>query len=153
MEIIGPNQSVPFVPEQSTDAAYPARIGEPSVDGPIVYPEQEPDTPENVVPFQRETGLDPSKIPALQELGPKLRLLEGGRQQQTGIVPAGRIANDTNPTTMQRFAGAPEEAPAASMFSWKTLLVVGAAAAVGYFVGRSNSNTGPLIAGLDESEE
>ena len=152
MEIIGPNQSTPFVPEQSTDAAYPARIGEPSVDGPIVYPEQEPDAPQNVVPFQRETGLDPSKIPALQELGPKLRLLEGGRRRQTGIVPAGRLANDTNPTTMQRFGNAPAETPGTG-FPWKTLLVAGAALAVGYSIGRSNSNTSPLIAGLDENED
>lgn len=152
MEIIGPNESVPFVPEQSTDAAYPARIGEPSVNGPIIYPEQQPEELENVVPFQRETGLDPSQVPALRELGPKLRLLEGGRQKQTGIVPAGRIANDANPTTMQRFGAAPAD-DAASIFSWKTLLVVGAAAAVGYFIGRSNSNSGPLIAGLDENEE
>lgn len=153
MEIIGPDQLTPFVPEEPTDAAYPARIGEPSVDGPIIYPEQQPDDPENVVPFTRETGLDPAKIPSLRELGPKLRLLEGGKQNQSqAIVPSGRISNMTDPTTMQRFGAAPEETPAAG-FTWKSLLVVGGALAVGYFVGRSMSNTGPLIAGLDEDEE
>jgi hypothetical protein len=152
MEIIGPDQLTPFVSEQATDAAYPARIGEPSVDGQIIYPEQQPNDPENVVPFTRETGLDPTKIPSLRELGPKLRLLEGGKQEQSqAIVPSGRIANVTDPTTMQRFGAAPE-APA-SGFTWKSLLVVGGALAVGYFVGRSMSNTGPLIAGLDEDEE
>jgi hypothetical protein len=155
MEIIGPDQLTPFVPQTDTDAAYPARIGEPSVDGAVIYPEQQPDEPENVVPFQRETGLDPAQIPALRELGPKLRLLEGGKQNgagSTAIVPAGRIANDTDPTTMVRFGAAPE-AGAASGFPWKTLLVVGAAAAVGYFMGRTANNNGPLIAGLDEDEE
>ena len=152
MEIIGRDQLVPFVPEESTDAAYPARIGEPSVDGPVIYPEQQPDEPENVVPFTRETGLDPAQIPALRELGPKLRLLEGGKKESQAIVPSGRIQNMTDPTTMQRFGNAPAEQPA-SGFTWKSLLVVGGALAVGYFVGRSMSNNGPLIAGLDENED
>jgi hypothetical protein len=154
MEIIGRDQLTPFVPEESTDAAYPARIGEPSVDGPVIYPEQQPDEPENVVPFTRETGLNPAQIPALRELGPKLRLLEGGKRNQTqAIVPAGRIQNMTDPTTMQRFGAAPEDQAAPGVFTWKSLLVVGGALAVGYFVGRSMSNNGPLIAGLDENED
>lgn len=153
MEIIGRDQLTPFIPEEPTDAAYPARIGEPSVGGPTIYPEQQPDDPENVVPFTRETGLDPAQIPALRELGPKLRLLEGGKRDSPAAVPSGRIQNMTDPTTMQRFGSAPAGEAAPGVFTWKSLLVVGGALAVGYFVGRSMSNNGPLIAGLDENED
>lgn len=154
MEIVGPDNLVPFVPAESTDAAYPARIGEPSVDGPIIYPEQQPDEPQDISDFQRETGLDPKKIPSLRELGPKLRLLEGGKPSNAGgPVPEGRIRNDTNPTTMVRF-GATPETPAAtdSIFTPKTLLVAAAVGLVGYFIGRASGNSAPLIADLSDEE-
>lgn len=156
MDIVEPNNIVPFVPEQVTDAAYPARIGEPSVDGPVIYPEQQPDDPQNISNFQRETGLDPSKIPSLRELGPKLRVLEGGKQSQAIVsqpIPGGPLANRTDPTTMVRFGQTPT-APAAeeSLFTTKTLMVAGVVGLVGYLIGRAMCNTAPLIAGLDDEE-
>lgn len=149
MEIVGP-ELTPFVNPIDTDAAYPARIGEPSVDGPIIYPEQQPDEPQNILPFQRETGIDPTKIPSLKDIAPKLKLLEGGKKSNSNVpVPQGRIANITDPTTMVRFGAAPD---AEGGFPWKLLLVAAGAAAVGYFVGRSNGDSGPLIADMSDEE-
>lgn len=153
MEIIGPDQSVPFVQQVDTDAAYPSRIGEPSVDGPVIYPAPEPDVPQNVVPFTRETGLDPSKIPSLRD---KLKVLEGGKQDSTAIVPSGRIENRTNPTTMTRLGADPvatEEFDIKSLFTGKSLAVVAVVGLVGYFIGRATGGgSEPLIADLSDEE-
>lgn len=153
MEIVNNDQNTPFIRAVDTDAAYPSRVGEPSVDGPVIYPEQQTNDPENVVPFQRETGLDPSKIPSLRD---KLRVLDGGKKQAQpqSIVPQSRIANSTNPMTMQRFGAAPEAGASESPFTMKNLAVVAAVAVGAYLLGRaSGGGSEPLIADISEDEE
>ena len=95
-----------ILPPQSDTNAYPAVLGQPSVNGPIIYPEQQPGDPENVVPFTRETGLDPSKIPSLAQLTqkkPALRMLNGGVTADPGA--GGAVINAESEKT----GGAPDK--------------------------------------------
>lgn len=160
-----------FIAPVNTDAAYPARIGEPSVDGPIIYPPHQPGDPENVVPFQKETGLDPSKLPSLKDaLGPKLKLLPGGA---SGPRPAVQPAN--NPRNLpfsqeipsgqqvrlslspeaQAGAGAGQQPSKPGMSPMTVGLVAVAALGVGYLIAKSMKNAalnGPLVADMDDVE-
>lgn len=84
-----------ILPPRGPDGTIPAVLGKPSVDGPIVYPELQPGESENVVPFTRETGIDPSKIPSLDQLlvrkKPALRMLQGGTSD--AMPESGPVAN------------------------------------------------------------
>jgi hypothetical protein len=174
-----------FLPPAGSEqtGAYQTVLGQPSVDGPIIYPETQPDTNPNVVPLTRETGLDPAKIPTLNEIlnqKPVLRVVEGGRTAPVAPVPAeatgavqqgalvvaaqsGRTPVGTLPTRL----GQTPEQPATtitvkpqaepqpkqgfSMPWWGTLLLAGAAVAVGYSLAK-RGNDEPLVADMDDEE-
>lgn len=173
-----------FLPPAGSEqtGAYPAVLGQPSVDGPIIYPEPQPDENQNVVPFQRETGIDPSKIPSLSEIinqKPVLKVVEGGRSvpvapmraeatgavQQGALVTAAQGGRTPVGTLPVRFGEAPTQPavqpPAApneepkkgfSMPWWGTLLVAGAAVAVGYSLAK-RGNDEPLVADMEDEED
>lgn len=159
-DFIQPSDSDPLPP-------YPAEVSEPPADGPIIYPPDQPGDPSNVVPFQRETGLDPSKLPSLKEaLGPKLRLLPGGAG---GPNPPVLPANNPQslPSTQaivqgrqMRFAATPETPPPPEkpqgMSTTTVLLMVAAAAGVAYWLGKSKASdalNGPLVADMEDVSE
>lgn len=145
-------------------APYPAVVGAPSEDGPIIYPPHQPGDDENVVPFQKETGLDPSKLPSLKEaLGPKLRLLPGGAG---GPNPPALPQNNPQslPSTaaivagrQPRFAAAPPEDKKPEGMSTATVAMLSIGAAVlGYFIGKAQAKStfnGPLAVNMEEGEE
>jgi len=176
-----------FLPPAGSEqtGAYPSVLGQPSVDGPIIYPEPQPDENQNVVPFQRETGLDPSKIPTLSEIvnqKPVLKIVEGGRSvpvapirdEATGAVQKGALVTAAQGgrtpvgTLPVRFGEAPtqQQPPPAtqplakpdeakkgfSMPWWGTLLVAGAAVAVGYSLAKRGNNE-PLVADMEDEED
>lgn len=152
----GSNSSTSFIAPVQTDNAYPARVGEPSVDGPIIYPEPQPGEKSNVLPFQRETGIDPSKIPSLSEMTrktlekPSLKVLAGG----IGQGPVAPAQNPAGPATTAQVLLA--EAPAADSSSktlpwWGIALAVAGAVVVGYALAPKGNE--PLVAGLDDEDE
>ena len=159
MDFVAPNSSRDFIAPVQTDNAYPARTGMPSVDGPIVYPDPQPDEPTNVVPFQRETGVDPSKIPGLKDLAkkalerPNLRVLAGGvpGASHQAIVPAKDPAGAAT-TTERLSATPPEEKPGVTMPWWGVALLAVGAGVIGYALANSKENE-PLVADMGDQEE
>lgn len=160
MDFVAPNSSRDFIAPVQTDNAYPARTGMPSVDGPIIYPEPQPDQPSNVVPFQRETGVDPSKIPGLTDLAkkvlekPTLKVLAGGvpGAANQAIVPARDPAGPA--TTAERLNAAPEEKPGLTMPWWGVALLAVGAGIVGYAIASSReTDNEPLVADMGDEEE
>lgn len=156
MDFVAPGSGTSFIAPVQTDNAYPARIGEPSVNGPIIYPETQPNEPSNVVPFQRETGIDPSKIPSLSELTkgkPALRVLAGGpvTAANAPTVPAANPAGPAS-TAQMVLAEAPAEEPKPTLPWWGIALAVVGAGIIGYAMASGGSNE-PLVAGLEDDEE
>ena len=160
---------LPAAGENQT-GAYPAVLGQPSVDGPIIYPAPQPDEPENVVPFTRETGLDPSKIPSISDIltpksAPSLRVVSGGQSapvapavdEKTGSVPAGAmvVASQAQPANLR--VGLAQQPPAMTTQTtpapnpddksdgvklpwWGLAVLAGAALAVGYSLAKRRDN-------------
>ena len=148
---------------------YPSVIGQPSVDGPIIYPAHQPGDPENVVPFQKETGLDPSKLPSLKDaLGPKLKLLPGGAGgPNPAVQPAGNPLNLPSTAAIvrgqqlaispsaQMGTGAGQQSAKPGVSPMTMGLVAVAALGVGYLIAKSMKNAalnGPLVADMDDVE-
>lgn len=141
---------------------YPSVVGAPSADGPIIYPPHQPGDDENVVPFQKETGLDPSRLPSLKEaLGPRLRLLPGGAggpnppvlpQNNPQSLPS--VANIVAGRQPQ-FAATPPPQPEGMSTTTVAMLSIGAAV-LGYFIGKAQAKSafnGPLAVDMEEGEE
>lgn len=168
MEIVSSDQSSPFIAPVNTDAAYPSRIGEPSMDGPIVYPPPEPDVPDNVVPFQRETGIDPKRIPSLKEIlgTPKAKAAGLGTATSMNVTTMQRLGEtptsvavvpqtQAQPQTQMQVQAQPQPQPEKKGFSmpwWGTALLVAGVAAVAYSVAKSKGNNEPLVADMDDEE-
>lgn len=160
-----PGGSNTFIAPRQTDAAYPARIGEPSVNGPVIYPEPQPNEPGNVIPFTRETGIDPSKIPSLAELTkktlekPNLKVLAGGMAAAPGAANQPLVAarNPAGPaTTSEVVLGqtpAADAAPQSTMPWWGIALAVVGAGIVGYAIANSGKTNEPLVADMGDDEE
>lgn len=160
MDFVAPNSSRDFIAPVQTDSAYPARTGMPSVDGPIIYPEPQPDQPSNVVPFQRETGVDPSKIPGLNDLAkkvlekPTLRVLAGGVPGAANQVVVAAKDPAGPATTAERLNAVPEEKSGVSMPWWGVALLAVGAGIVGYAIATSKETTDePLVADMGDEEE
>ena len=155
----GSNSNTSFIAPVQTDNAYPARVGEPSVDGPIIYPEPQPGEKSNVVPFQRDTGIDPSKIPSLSDITrktlekPSLKVLAGGVNTGVANQPIVAAQNPAGPATTAQvlLAEAPADESKKTLPWWGIALAVVGAVAIGYAMAPKGNE--PLVAGLDDEED